>query len=250
MERGDCAPVFKGNITNSKITLNCSKELPLGAKYKLEELLNEKLSGGEGECNPEFKGAIKSTDIDIRCGYPIADVQKLIDDFLINFTDLKRKLAELQVTDADTRELQAQADQAIDAGDFDRAQALIDQIIAAEEAVGLKALEQIEALRDIFNNAQVDTAQAGIDAGEVMIEQLKCEEAIQYFELADESINTLNENSLEPVAELPMNKAALVERLEECQKTRVAGDVSLGGASEMISPAVLESNVSVDGEVE
>ena len=85
----------------------------------------------------------------------------------------KDKLANLQVTQADTRELQEQAEQATNAGEFDKAQALIDQIITAEEAVGLKALEQINVPRKAFKNSQEDKAQAGLEAGDIMLEQLQ-----------------------------------------------------------------------------
>lgn len=233
LERGDCSPVISGNVSKSKIILNCSKELPLGAKYKLEALLNEKISGDdENECSPEFKGTIKSSDIDIRCGYPIEDIQKLIDDFLIKFKGLKIKLADLNVTDADTELLQEEANRAVDLGEFDRAQKLIDQIIAAEEALGLKVLEQIKELRGVFKDAQKNTAEAGIAAGEVMIEQMECDKAMEYFELADESINSLNANSLKPLAELPVDKVALRKLLKKCQSERRESVESLVEKSE------------------
>lgn len=222
LPKESCSPVFSGNISNSIIKLDCSKELlSTGAKLKLEELLNEQFKGNnEGECNPEFKGAIKATDISVICGYPISGIQELIDGFLIRFTELKLKLSELQLTDADTKVLQEKADKAIDGGDFDYAQSLIDQIIAAEEAVGLKALEQIETLRGVIKETQLETAQASLDAGEVMIKQDECEEALKYFKLADASIDTVNKNSANYIAKLPVDNSAIVEKLEKCKKAQ------------------------------
>lgn len=225
IDRGDCSPVFDGNITDSRIKLDCSNKLSLGTRYKLEELVNEKFS--TDECSPEFKGSVKGVDLIIICGYPITDIQKIVDDFLIRFTKLKNKLATLQVTDAFTQELQKQADQAIDEGEFDIAQALIDEIIAAEEAVGFKALERIKALRVVFKDAQEDKAQASIDAVGVLIQQRKCNQATWYLDLANNSIATLNENSPEPIATLPMEEALLVEKVQECQKEWMWGELPL-----------------------
>ena len=235
LERGDCTPVFKGNIASSKIKLNCSKELPTGAKRKLEELLGAKFSGNEnGECSPNFQGQIKDTEIIIQCGYPIEDIQEIIDDFLVNFSMLKRKLASLQVTEADTQKLQEQASQAIDAGEFDEAQALVDQIIKAEESAGQKALEQILAARAIYTNSQVDEAQAHLDAGNVAINQLECGKAIHHFEVADEIIKNLNNNSPKSSTELIIDKLALIAKVEACQQTRISNDLPLNANTEVI----------------
>lgn len=191
----ECSAVFEGNITKSKIILNCSRKIPDGIKSSLESILNNKFTKkNNNECNPEFKGNVTSTELTLRCGYSAKDVQNRIDELLQSYAALKKKLANLQVSRPDTKQMKKDVEQAINSGKFDKAQKLLDEISSIEELVGIKALNNIYKLRNILQESQASKVLASVEANKIMVNSRKCKEAYHYFKFIDDEVKVINNN--------------------------------------------------------
>lgn len=187
--KGNCSPIFKKQVKNSRITLNCTSDISIGLIKKLEKILNEPVSlESHGNCSPQFYGNIINTTFESNCGISKGNVQKLINDFVAVYYDLKQQLSSLELPNENTKKLQLEAAKYIEKGDFDSARSSIDEIIKYKHKRKLALFKgydnnQQQQENILINIKKTLLSEAKYNAlnGKVMYLEFNHTESVKYF---------------------------------------------------------------------